>query len=193
MRHDLAVRGHHGPVEMVTERLVLRRWDPREDADVAAAYDLFSREEVARWRLPASACASTDEATEWLGAWQREAQDQPDYGRWAVTRHQERVPIGSVKLAALRDDEGVETEEIEIGWHLHPDHWGHGYATEAAERLLEHAWQLPLDEVVALTAPQNERSQALAQRLDMAYQGLQTRWGVQWQWWLLGAPLPPAA
>ena len=26
--------------------------------------------------------------------------------------------------------------EIEIGWHLHPDRWGHGLATEAAAAIL---------------------------------------------------------
>ena len=40
-----------------------------------------------------------------------------------------------------------------MGWHLHPDHWGRGFAAEAAGRLIEHAWSLEIDEVNALIDP----------------------------------------
>ena len=46
------------------------------------------------------------------------------------------VPVGTVPLKPLPDGAG----EIEIGWHLHPDSWGRGFATETARALLARGW-----------------------------------------------------
>ena len=56
-------------------------------------------------------------------------------------------------------------------WHLHPKHWGHGYATEAAAAVLRRAYAAGVAEVVALIHPENERSKQVAMRLGMEYQG----------------------
>lgn len=56
----------------------------------------------------------------------------------------------------------------EVGWRLSRDAWGKGYASEAAAASLDFAFG-PLDreEVVAFTAAQNERSQAVMRRIGM--------------------------
>jgi RimJ/RimL family protein N-acetyltransferase len=57
---------------------------------------------------------------------------------------------------------------VEVGWRLHPDHWGHGYATEAAGVSLEHGFGPGgLDEIVAFTTTVNTRSQAEMERIGM--------------------------
>src|SRR5271155_5579719 len=52
---------------------------------------------------------------------------------------------------------------VEVGWRLHPDHWGHGYASEAAAAAsLDFAFnEAGLDEIVAFTTTVNTRSQAV--------------------------------
>ena len=61
----------------------------------------------------------------------------------------------------------------EVAWHLHPDHQGRGLATEAAAAVLA----LPgVGPVLALTDPDNIRSQAVATRLGMRDEGLTERW-----------------
>jgi RimJ/RimL family protein N-acetyltransferase len=57
---------------------------------------------------------------------------------------------------------------VEIGWRLHPDHWGHGYATEAAAASLRFGFdEVGLDEIVAFTTTLNTRSQAVMERIGM--------------------------
>ncbi len=56
---------------------------------------------------------------------------------------------------------------VEVGWRLHPDHWGHGYASEAARASLEHGFATGLDEIVAFTTTRNTRSQAVMERIGM--------------------------
>ncbi len=57
---------------------------------------------------------------------------------------------------------------VEIGWRLVRRAWGHGYATEAAEAALTDAFRRAgLIEVVAYTAPDNFRSQAVMVRLKL--------------------------
>ena len=57
---------------------------------------------------------------------------------------------------------------VEVGWRLHPDHWGHGYATEAAAASLAFGFEeAGLDEIVAFTTTGNTRSQAVMERIGM--------------------------
>jgi len=64
----------------------------------------------------------------------------------------------------------------EIGWHLHPDHQGQGLATESALALLAAAEDAELDQILALTDPDNVPSQAVATRLGLHDDGLTDRW-----------------
>ena len=57
---------------------------------------------------------------------------------------------------------------FEIGWRLARTAWGQGYATEAATAALADAFSRPdIAEVVAFTAADNSRSQAVMARLVM--------------------------
>jgi RimJ/RimL family protein N-acetyltransferase len=60
----------------------------------------------------------------------------------------------------------------EIGWSLHRDAWGRGYATEAAAACMDYAFDvLGWDEVIHCIAPDNLPSQRVAQRLGARLRG----------------------
>jgi len=85
-------------------------------------------------------------------------------GWWIVLDRNGSDAVGDVVLQPVPRESG----EIEVGWHLSRDHWGRGYATEAAQRVLEHAFgTLGLGVVVADIAPHNAASIAVAERLGM--------------------------
>ena len=59
---------------------------------------------------------------------------------------------------------------VEAAWRLHPDHWGHGYATEAAAASLDYGFgPAGLDEIIAFTTTRNVRSQAVMERIGMVH------------------------
>jgi RimJ/RimL family protein N-acetyltransferase len=162
-----------------TQRLLLRPW---EDSDLLAFFDLYSREDVIRWLgpHPRRALASREEARERLHRWQAHVQGlDPPLGLWAMVPLSAdagpSAPVGTILLLPLADASGP-AGLIEVGWHLHPQHQGQGLATEAAEAVLAAAAQAGIDHVLALTEPDNIRSQAVAARLGMRDEGLTGRW-----------------
>jgi ribosomal-protein-alanine N-acetyltransferase len=57
---------------------------------------------------------------------------------------------------------------VEVEWRLHPEHWGNGYAKEAATASLRFGFdEVGLDEIVAYTTTLNVRSQAVMERIGM--------------------------
>ncbi len=153
-----------------TERLALRPW---EDSDVDFAFDMYSRWVVQRFigNEPA-VMNSRNEALEKVARFQDI--DHPVHGCWAVTRKEDGTPVGTMLLKPIpaSGQEPLEdSTDIEIGWHFHPDHWGNGYATEAATAVLEHAFNAGLEQVVAVTNPANEASQSVCRRIGMEHRG----------------------
>ena len=100
--------------------------------DAQAAFDVYGRDEVMRWlgAQPRRAVSSLTQMRERLGPMIQRAHDEPDYGLWPVslrTGPTAGAVVGAVLLSRLPEDD----REVEIGWHLNPDYWGNGYATEA--------------------------------------------------------------
>lgn len=155
-------------------RVALRRWT---EADVDVVLDLYSRWEVQRYLgTSPRVMESRDEAHQAVERWRAAAEDP--FGVWAVVVLDEKRAAGSVLLKPLplSGPDRLLSKDIEIGWHLHPDYWGHGYASEAAGLLLEKAWAHGLAEVHAVTYAENLASQAVCRRLGMEHRGTTDRY-----------------
>jgi RimJ/RimL family protein N-acetyltransferase len=162
-----------------TDRLLLRHWD---ESDLAAFFDLYSREDVARWlgAHPRRPLATAAEAQERLARWhEHERGLSPPLGLWAVVPCAAGTvpgpPVGTVLLLPLSDGDGP-TGLVEVGWHLHPQHQGQGFATEAARAVLALAGKAGIDQVLAITDVDDVASQRVAARLGMTDEGVTGRW-----------------
>lgn len=160
---------------VLTERLALR---PIVEADAPAVLDLFSRPEVARWSGDGKASTSLDDAHRRVDRYVGRGGGRHGLGVLALRRRTtpDAPLVGIALLVPLPPSDGVERDDVEVGWHLHPDVWGQGLATEAGAAMLQHAWRLGLKEVHAVTHPDNTASQAVCHRLAMTDLGLREDW-----------------
>ena len=85
----------------------------------------------------------------------------------AVVPHGATTPVGTVSLSGLEDPPGVN-----IGWYLHPDAGGRGWASEAARVLLGHALDAGHDLVWAMMWEHNAASAAVCRRIGMEALGV---------------------
>ncbi len=89
-------------------------------------------------------------------------------GYWSVRLHGDSAFLGWILLIPYDAFAG----EVEIGWRFTRATWGHGYAPEAAQAVLEHAFaERGLDEVVADIHPANIASIRVAEKIGMRYVG----------------------
>src|SRR3954452_21041399 len=139
------------PIE--TARLRLRRLVP---GDLAALHAIQSREDVTRWLY-----------------WDPRDEDEV---RASLNGHIARPFDEGIVLAVELDGELIGTVNMAVGEHrqgeigflLHPDHQGRGYATEAAEAMLALAFETyGLHRVVGRLEPRNTASARVLERLGM--------------------------
>jgi RimJ/RimL family protein N-acetyltransferase len=159
-----------------SSRLLLREWS---DDDVDVVLDTYSRWEVQRFLGGApKVMRERAEAVDAIARW-RALQD-PICGLWAVELQQTGAVVGNLLLKdiPLSSDETLlpPSGDIEIGWHFHPDAWGHGYATEAATTVLDYGFANGLERVVAVTYPENVASQRVCTRIGMHHEGPTNRY-----------------
>ncbi|WP_328459721.1 GNAT family N-acetyltransferase [Actinoplanes sp. NBC_00393] len=159
---------------LISPRLLLREW---EDKDTDFIFDMYSRPEVVRY-LGSNPQVLRDraEALAKLASW-RDRQDDV-HAIWAIQDRRSGHLLGTALLVRLlaSGDPPQPAEETEVGWHLHPDAWGNGYATEAANAVLAYAARMGVPTVLAVTWPENTASQAVCRRLGMRHLGQTDRY-----------------
>ena len=147
-----------------TDRLYLRQW---QASDFAIFAQINADPEVMRY-FPKVLSA---ELSDVIAHKCQQLIEDNGWGFWVVSLKNGSKPadnfIGFVGLNHTHADLPC-APSIEIGWRLHKDYWGQGYATEAAQAAVQFAFEtLALSEVVAFTAMINIPSQKVMQRLGM--------------------------
>lgn len=155
--------------ELLTERLRMRA--PTE-ADADFVLDMYSRPEVTR-HIGTHDWVETSRDQSLHRIERYRAQFGAASGVWLCEKREDGAQAGFALLKPIPFSDHVEAapQDTEIGWHLHPDTWGSGLATEAAQALVSHARTQGLERLVAVTHADNAASQAVARRLGMSHQG----------------------
>ena len=145
-----------------TQRLLLRAWRP-EDHEPFAALNADPR--VMEFLPAALPRAQSDALARRCAA----HFDAHGFGPWAVEVPGVAPFVGFVGLVVPAFTAHF-TPAIEIGWRLAAEHWGQGYATEAAVASARHAFSVVgAYELVSFTTPGNARSRAVMQRIGMTH------------------------
>tara|TARA_B100000287_G_scaffold57033_2_gene50082 strand:+ start:6424 stop:6951 length:528 start_codon:yes stop_codon:yes gene_type:complete len=145
-----------------TENLILR---PFKDGDVDDYFGVLDSPEVRRWlHIP----ESLDRSDAWqqmawfVGQWELRGT-----GHWALEEKKSGQFVGR---AGLHRPERHDWPGVEVGWLLHPDYWGRGYATEAGAAAVRYGFEdLQVDKLFSCILPENHRSQAVAKRLGFEF------------------------
>ncbi|SCE93534.1 ribosomal-protein-alanine N-acetyltransferase [Micromonospora mirobrigensis] len=150
------------PSPLGTDRLVLRRWRSQDREPFAA---LNADPEVMEHFPATMTRAESDALVDRIEA----GFDEHGFGLWAVEIADTGQFIGFTGLS-VPNFRAHFTPAVEIGWRLCRSSWGHGYASEAARRALDFAFDdAGLPEVVSFTSTTNLGSQAVMRRIGMAH------------------------
>lgn len=146
---------------MLTQRLVIRNWEPRD----AALFHLINSDDVVMEFFPFRRDRTQSDAVlETLSA----GIAQKGFGFAALEIRSTGECIGFCGLHADGVVPTLPPGTVEIGWRLAPAHWGKGYVTEAAEAWLAAGFgAMGLGEIVSFAVWNNRRSIAVMERLGM--------------------------
>ena len=143
-------------MHLETERLVIRPW---RVAEAPRLFEVLSDPDTVRWFGTPVPLTEVAQAAERIAGYER--YDEPR-GVWTMTLGEAGQPLGGVMLIELED-----SELSQIGWYLHPDSTGHGYATEACAAVLAYGLAAGMTEIRAVIDVDNAPSIAVAERLGL--------------------------
>ena len=150
----------NGTVVLTTPRLVLRTFR-RDDLPHYAA--LNAHPEVFRYLggEPLTRRHSDD-----IAEWAQQVYAEEGIGLLAVERREDGVFLG---MCGLHHQQSYP-DDVEVAWRFAYEHWGNGYATEAATAWLDHGFDtLGFPRIISITDTPNERSLAVMRRLGMTF------------------------
>lgn len=151
-------------VVLESERLTLRQW---KESDIPVFVELNSDSEVMRYFPETRSEQQSREMVSIVSA----GIDSVGWGFWAAELKESHEFIGFVGLNSVPATLPF-SPCIEVGWRLHKQYWGRGYATEGGNISLAYAFeQLELEEVVSFTTESNYQSRRVMERLAMENSG----------------------
>ena len=121
-----------------TERLIIK---PFSAADVDGLVNLLLNPEITKTFM-----VPKFESVEQM---KNLAEKLIDFSREEDTTHLEYGICLNGKIIGFINDCGIKGEEIEIGYVIHPDHQGHGYATEAVRAIICELREMGFRKVIA--------------------------------------------
>jgi RimJ/RimL family protein N-acetyltransferase len=155
-------------VTLETERLVLRM--PR--LSDAAPFGVLFKDPTAMEFIGGVHTETSEDpefpVRQWLKRWEANG-----VGPLIAERREDGVVVGRAGLhiwntstwTPMSYADAGEHAQPELGWALLREHWGHGYATEAAQAARDWARGRGIERLVSVIAPANVRSQRVAERL----------------------------
>jgi RimJ/RimL family protein N-acetyltransferase len=147
------------PLPIETERLTIREFLP--DADADAMLTVYGDPQVMRF-VPGGAFRGIDTMRARLKTYARDS-SRRGFSSWAIVERESRRVIGDVGFGVF-----APTGDIELGYTLAREVWGHGYATEAAGACLAAGLaHLSAPRIIAVVDEDNSRSQRVAERIGM--------------------------
>lgn len=110
----------------------------------------------------------------------RMEQTPEEYLIFIISVFPHEIPIGQIFIQLNWE----EMREWEIGYQLHPDYWGNGYATESVKLLLQYSFEkLNAHKVVGFCNAHNKKSAKLMERVGMNRDGVLREgrlWNGEW-------------
>ena len=151
-------------IEVETERLRLRQWKPSDRMPFSA---LNADSRVMEFFPSPLTSVESDAMADRCQSLIKER----GWGFWAAEAKATQEFIGFVGLHTP-SAELPFSPCVEVGWRLAFQHWGKGFASEAAREAIRVGFQLlGLREIVSFTTVRNLRSRAVMERLGMQASG----------------------
>jgi RimJ/RimL family protein N-acetyltransferase len=155
-------------LRLTTERLVLR---PPTLDDLPAWHATFLDAEEVCYGAPRSTMDENRQKLEW----QLVHYERYGFGTCAVDLRSTGETIGAAGLQHLEGG-----PEIEVGYRFVKEHWGNGYATEAATASIAFGFEeLGLDRIVAVALPENTASRRVLEKCGLVEIGLVHAYGLE--------------
>lgn len=144
-----------------TDRLVLSGWRADQIDDL---YRLHGDPRVARYLTEHGQPWPKEEMDKSLAHW-IELFERQKMGKLRVTRKSDGVLVGRCGFGVYGEDEVPE-----IGYSLYPEHWGNGYAFEAASALRDWYFrETDRPHFIGLADVRNGSSLKVLRRIGMTY------------------------
>lgn len=155
-------------VELRTERVLLRQWRETDRLSYAA----LNADPAVMEHFPSRL---TQDQSDAMVDRMQAMLDERGWGLWAAERLDTHQCMGFVGLSEPTWHVDGLTPCVEIGWRLARQHWGRGFAPEAAAAVLRFAFappdgvmlHLPNDEVVSFTTTRNTKSRRVMEKIGL--------------------------
>ena len=142
-----------------TQRLTLRRWT---DDDRAPFAEMNADPAVMRYFPKVMTTQESDAMVDRV----EQGFEQNGFGLWVVEIDSRFSGFTGLNKTSFETPMGPH---VEIGWRFASWAWGHGYASEAAARVLTAAFDdFGLTEVYSFTTETNVKSESVMKRIGMA-------------------------
>ncbi len=149
---------------MRTERLILRRLTTD---DATFIFELVNEPSFIQ-NIGDRNVRTQEDAVGYIQKGPMASYAQHGFGLYLVELKDSLIPIG---ISGVLKRETLEHPDI--GFAFLPRFWGRGYAFESAAAVMTHARTvLGLNQIAAITSPDNERSIKLLEKLGFEFQGM---------------------